>query len=108
LQRLDIAPGARQIGAMRVADSLRTKLTEAFHPTALEIVDESHRHAGHAGAREGGESHFRVAIVSEAFAGMSRIDRHRKVHEVLAAELAGGVHALAITARTPAEARGRT
>ena len=90
---------------MRVVDSIREKLTAAFHPTALDIVDESHRHAGHAGAREGGETHFRVEIVAEAFAGLSRIDRHRRVHEVLAAELAGRVHALAITAWAPAEAR---
>jgi BolA protein len=95
---------ARQIAAVRVAETMRQKLDRAFHPVQLEIVDESHLHAGHAGAREGGESHFRIEIVSEAFAGLSRIARHRRVHEVLADELNGGVHALAVAARTPAEA----
>ena len=89
---------------MSLAESMRQKLEREFSPTLLEIVDESHRHAGHAGAREGGESHFAVEIVSEAFAGLSRIARHRLVHEVLAEELSGGVHALAISARTPQEA----
>ena len=89
---------------MTVADVMRDKLTRAFRPTALAVVDESHLHAGHAGAREGGESHFRVEIVSEAFAGLSRVARHRRVHDVLAEELRGGVHALAVTARTPDEA----
>jgi BolA protein len=88
---------------MRIADSMREKLEREFCPVRLEIVDESHLHAGHAGAREGGESHFAVEIVSEAFAGLSRIARHRRVHEVLAEELNGGVHALAITARAPRE-----
>ncbi len=90
---------------MTVADTIRDKLAAAFHPTALEVLDESHRHAGHAGAREGGETHFRVAIVSAAFAGQSRIARHRAVHQALAAELAGGVHALSVEARTPDEAQ---
>jgi BolA protein len=89
---------------MTVADAMRDKLTRAFNPTALAVVDESHLHAGHAGARDGGESHFRVEIVSEAFAGLSRVARHRRVHDVLAEELRGGVHALAVTARTPDEA----
>jgi BolA protein len=89
---------------MTVADTIRDKLTRAFRPAALSVVDESHLHAGHAGAREGGESHFRVEIVSEAFAGLSRIQRHRRVHEALAEELRSGVHALAVTARTPEEA----
>jgi BolA protein len=83
---------------------MREKLTRAFHPTALAVIDESHLHAGHAGAREGGESHFRVEIVSDTFAGLSRVARHRRVHDVLAEELRGGVHALAVTARTPDEA----
>ncbi len=92
---------------MTVADTIREKLTAAFHPHALEIVDDSHRHAGHAGAREGGETHFRVAIVADAFAGQSRIARHRAVHQALAAELAGRVHALSVDARTPDEAAAR-
>ena len=89
---------------MRVAQAMREKLDRAFRPTRLEIVDESHLHAGHAGAREGGESHFRVEIVADIFAGKSRIARHRMVHDILTDELSGGVHALAIIARTPAEA----
>ena len=89
---------------MTVADAIRDKLTRTFHPAALSVVDESDLHAGHAGAREGGESHFRVEIVSDAFTGLSRVARHRRVHDVLAQELRGGVHALAITARTPQEA----
>jgi BolA protein len=88
---------------MRVADSMRQKLEREFRPARLEIVDESHLHAGHAGAREGGESHFSVLIVSEAFAGLSRIARHRRVHETLAQELNEGVHALAISAYAPNE-----
>jgi BolA protein len=88
---------------MAVADVIRDKLTRTFQPTALAVVDESHLHAGHAGARESGESHFRVEIVSGAFAGLSRVQRHRRVNEVLAEELRGGVHALAISARTPEE-----
>jgi BolA protein len=79
------------------------KLTQAFAPVQLDITDESHLHAGHAGHRPGGETHFRVQIVSDAFRGKSRIDRHRMVNGVLAAELQAGVHALAIHAAAPAE-----
>lgn len=89
---------------MRIADAIREKLTRAFAPVSLTVVDESDRHAGHAGAHPGGESHFRVEIVSAAFAGHGRIARHRMVHEALAEELAGRVHALAIRAATPDEA----
>jgi BolA protein len=87
-----------------VAESMRRKLTEALAPTRLAIVDESQRHAGHAGARPEGETHFRVEIVSASFAGLSRIERQRLVHQVLAAELAGCVHALSLATLTPAEA----
>jgi BolA protein len=80
------------------------KLTKAFAPERLDVIDESHRHAGHAGARPGGETHFSVHIVSQAFRGKSRIDRHRMVNAALASELAGGVHALAISAAAPGEA----
>ena len=90
---------------MTVARAIRDKLTYALHPVALEIIDESHLHAGHAGAREGGESHFRVKIVSDAFSGHGRVARQRMVYQALAAELAGGVHALSVTAQTPDEAR---
>ena len=88
---------------MTVADDIRMKLTQALTPSRLEIVDESHRHAGHAGARPGGETHFRVTVVAEAFAGKSRIERHMLVNEALAAELKGPVHMLSIKAMTAAE-----
>jgi BolA protein len=78
-------------------------LTAAFAPQSLSVVDESDQHAGHAGHRPGGETHFRVYIVSEAFRGKSRIDRHRMINSVLSAELAAGVHALAIHAKAPGE-----
>lgn len=87
-----------------VAESMRRKLTEALAPTRLVIIDESHRHAGHVGARPEGETHFRIEIVSASFAGLSRIERQRLVHRVLAAELAGRVHALSLATLTPAEA----
>ena len=89
---------------MKVADTIRSKLTQAFSPRNLEIIDESHLHAGHAGARDGGESHFRVSIVSDAFGGKSRMERQRAVYGVLADELKGPIHALSITAKTPEEA----
>ncbi len=88
----------------RVADSIRAKLTEALHPTRLDIVDDSHRHAGHAGARREGESHFTVTIVSAAFAGQSRVARQRVVYGLLAAELNSDVHALSLATLTPEEA----
>ena len=88
---------------MTVKDSSTTKLKKAFSPAQLDVVDESHLHQGHAGHRPGGETHFRVHIVSEAFAGKSRLDRRRMVNGALADDLAGGVHALAIKAETPAE-----
>jgi BolA protein len=88
---------------MRVHDLITRKLTEAFRPESLRIVDESHQHEGHAGHRPGGESHFRVYIVAQAFAGKSRLERHRLVNGALATELAGSVHALAIHAAAPGE-----
>jgi BolA protein len=92
---------------MTVAETIRTKLEAAFAPTHLDVRDESAMHEGHAGARPGGETHFRVAIVSNAFEGLSRVDRHRRVHDVLDAELKGRVHALALTLLTPDEAAHR-
>jgi BolA protein len=71
-------------------------LNEALHPAQLEVVDESHLHAGHAGAREGGETHFRVKVIARAFNGKSRLERHRMINALLDAELRGRVHALAI------------
>jgi BolA protein len=88
---------------MATRDLITQKLTEAFAPARLDVIDESHLHVGHAGHRPGGETHFRVHIVSEAFRGKSRIDRHRMINSALAAELAGGVHALAIHASAPGE-----
>lgn len=86
-----------------VKQRLEEKLTAAFAPASLEISDDSALHAGHAGAREGGESHFTVAITADAFAGKSRIERHRLVNAALKDELAGPVHALVIKARAPGE-----
>jgi BolA protein len=88
---------------MPVESSIREKLSRAFQPSRLEVLNESHLHAGHSGSPGTGESHFRVLLVSPAFAGRSRLERHRLVNEVLAAELAGGVHALAIAAYAPGE-----
>ena len=88
---------------MRTADLITKKLTEAFAPQSLNVVDESHQHEGHAGARPGGQTHFRVYIVSELFKGMTRLQRHRLINQTLAGELKGGVHALAIHAATPEE-----
>jgi BolA protein len=92
----------------RTIDRLRRRLSEAFAPQRLDIVDESHRHAGHAGARPGGETHFRIAIAAAAFAGLDRVARQRAVHAVLADELAGGVHALSLTILTPDEDNFKT
>ena len=87
-----------------VRERIAQKLKAALSPRQLEIVDESHKHAGHAGSRPEGETHFQVRIVSEAFQGKSRLDRHRLVNEALAQELAGPVHALSITALAISEA----
>ena len=88
---------------MNTRDRITEKLNAAFAPVSLDVQDESHQHAGHAGSRPGGETHYRVHIVSEAFQGKSRIERHRMVNTALAQELAGGVHALAIHAAAPGE-----
>jgi BolA protein len=88
---------------MGMRDLITAKLREAFAPMSLRVEDESDRHAGHAGHRPGGETHFRLYIVSEAFRGKSRLERHRMINAVLASELAAGVHALAIHAAAPDE-----
>jgi BolA protein len=85
------------------AQRLQTTLERALAPSLLQIEDDSARHAGHAGARPGGETHFNVLIVSEAFAGRARVARHRMVHAALEAEFAAGLHALVLTLRTPEE-----
>jgi BolA family transcriptional regulator, general stress-responsive regulator len=82
-------------------DRIAAILTEALRPIRLDIVDESDRHAGHAGARPGGETHYRINIVSPAFAGKGRVERHRMINALLAAEFASGMHALAIAAAAP-------
>ncbi|HXO68204.1 MAG TPA: BolA family protein [Bradyrhizobium sp.] len=84
--------------------AITNKLRETFSPESLDVIDESHLHEGHSGHRPGGETHFRLYIVSGAFEGKSRIERHRMINTTLAAELAGPVHALAITAHAPGEA----
>jgi BolA protein len=83
--------------------TIAEKLAAAFAPQKLDVIDESHQHAGHAGHRPGGETHFRVHIVSEAFRGKSRVERHRMINQTLSGELSGGVHALAIHASAPGE-----
>ena len=91
----------------QVKDRMRAKLQAALSPVSLEVIDDSHKHADHfvheGGAGHQGETHFTVKVVSEAFAGKSRVQRHRTINELLAAEIAGGVHALAIHARAPGE-----
>ena len=91
---------------MTVAETIRNKLTDRFQPTRLVILDESHRHAGHAGARPEGETHFAVTIVAPAFAGLNRVARQRLVYETLAEELATRVHALSLITLATDEDRG--
>ena len=87
------------------AARLEAVLTAAFSPTLLRVEDDSARHAGHAGAQEGGQTHYNVVVVSEAFQGMNRVARSRAVHAVLEPEFAGGMHALSLVLRTPEEAK---
>jgi BolA protein len=91
----------------RVADAIRQKLTAALAPSRLDLTDESALHAGHAGARSEGESHFRMLIVAAAFAGKSRLERQRMVFAALGDLMQSEIHALSITALTPDEARER-
>ncbi len=88
---------------MTMKQTITEKLRAAFTPDHLDVIDESHLHEGHAGHRAGGETHFRVNIVADAFAGKGRIDRHRLINTALASELADRVHALAIKAKAPGE-----
>jgi len=92
---------------MSIASDIERKLTAAFAPSELSVVDDSARHAGHAGARPGGETHFSVRIVSQAFAGVARVERQRRVYAALAGELNARVHALALVTLAPDEARAR-
>lgn len=88
---------------MRVKSILIDKLTQALAPIRLEVVDESSRHAGHAGARPEGETHFRIEVVSDSFRGLNRLARQRKVYDLLSEELKTRVHALSLAALTPEE-----
>ena len=90
----------------RVTQAIRDKLTASFQPERLEVVDDSAKHHGHSGTREGGESHFNVVIVAEAFKGRSRIQRQRDVYTALSEELAGPVHALSLKVFAPGEKEG--
>jgi BolA family transcriptional regulator, general stress-responsive regulator len=106
---LTLTRRAMTLARMRVADAIRHKLTAAFAPSALEVTDESARHAGHAGAARGdggvGETHFHVRMVTASFEGVSRVERQRRVHAALADELAGSVHALSLKLTAPSEGR---
>jgi BolA protein len=88
---------------MSLTEWITQTLQERLRPTALAVTDESHQHHGHAGWREGGETHYRIDIVSAAFEGKSRVERHRLVNETLAGAFERGLHALAIRARAPSE-----
>jgi BolA family transcriptional regulator, general stress-responsive regulator len=88
---------------MSMQEAIAKKLTETFAPVSLKVLDESHQHEGHAGHRPGGETHFRVYIVADAFRGKSRLARHRMINETLAGEIKAGLHALAIHAAAPDE-----
>ena len=89
---------------MSVEQDIQEKLNAAFSPQALEVVNDSHHHAHHHSSPNTGESHFSVIVVSPAFAGKSRLERHRMVNAALADELSGKIHALAVTALTPEDA----
>ncbi len=86
------------------AARIESRLAADFAPLHLAVTDDSARHAGHAGAQPGGQTHYSVLLVSAAFRGQSRVARSRAVHAALADEFAGGLHALALTLRTPEEA----
>ncbi len=92
---------------MGVAENIRDKLTKEFSPRDISVIDDSHLHAGHTGAARAdggeGETHFTVRIVSEKFAGLSRVERQRRVYDALSDEMRGPVHALSLTALSPAE-----
>ena len=88
---------------MMMQERIVARLTAALDPVVLDVVDESDRHAGHAGARKGGGTHYRVRVVSTRFEHRSRVERHRLVYDLLAAEFADGLHALALVAKAPGE-----
>ena len=86
-----------------VVEKITEKITKALEPTQISVEDESHLHAGHAGARPGGQTHFRITVVSARFTDLSLVKRHRLINEALAEELQGPIHALAIKAMSPDE-----
>jgi len=86
-----------------VKAAIEGKISAVLAPTRLIVVDESDRHAGHRGHHSQGESHFRIEVTSEAFRGKSRVERHRLIHQILAEELAGRVHALSLATKAPEE-----
>ena len=88
-----------------MADEIRARLA-TLEPLSVELVDESAQHAGHAGAAPGGETHWRLAIVSARFAGQPTVARHRMIYQALGALMQNPIHALAISARAPAEQKG--
>jgi BolA protein len=88
---------------MRVRDAIERNLKETLHPRRLKIEDESHRHAGHAGAHPEGESHFRLTVVADCFEGKSRLERQRMVYAALSDLMATRIHALSLTTLSPAE-----
>jgi BolA protein len=92
------------VSGATMAGTIHEKLARAFAPVELAVHDESALHAGHAGARPGGETHFRVKIVAAAFEGLSRVERQRRVYAALSREMEGQVHALSLTTLTPGEA----
>ncbi len=89
---------------MSVSKTIHSKISDRLPSSIVEVVDESHLHAGHAGAREGGQSHFRLRVVSDQFEGLSRVARQRMINDILREELAGPIHALAMKTLTPDEA----
>ena len=91
-------------GIMTRAERIRATIEATFDQAVVDVVDESHRHVGHAGARPEGETHYHLRVICPAFAGMSRVARSRAVHEALAAEFRGGLHALSLTLQTPDDA----
>ena len=92
---------------MTMKDRIKAKLEAGLDPVSIDVIDESHLHAGHSGARAGGQTHYRVNVASTRFSGKGRVERHRMIYALLAQEIADGVHALALQALTPEESLAR-
>jgi len=95
-----------EVAPMSVSKTIHRKISDRLPSSRVEVIDESHLHVGHAGAREGGQSHFRVVVVSAEFVGLPRVARQRIINDILREELAGPIHALAMKTLTPDEAEG--